>query len=290
MKLFSYFSGDQAGWGFLAPHTAHAFFVDGIKLTAGRYRSVRQLLRDGGLSALTELATLTVPPDCLVPLDAVTLAPPVPDPGKILCVGFNYRAHAAEAQGEITPYPNLFIRFPDTLVAHAGALLRPHQSEQFDYEGELAVVIGKPGRHIGVDLALSHVAGYTCFNDASVRDLQKQSVVAGKNFLGTGAMGPWLVSADEIPDPSTLTLTTRLNGAVVQHGEATDMAFPVAHLISYISTFTPLDAGDIIVTGTPSGIGARRTPPLWMRPGDVVEVDIPGVGVLRNRVAAGGFP
>lgn len=287
MKLLSYFAGAQAGWGFLAPHDEDVFLVDGIRLTGGRYRSLLQLLQDDGVRTL---ATLAIPADCLVPLAAVKLAPPIPDCGKILCVGFNYRAHAAEAQGEIASHPNLFIRFRDTLVGHEGALLRPRLSTQFDYEGELAVVIGKPGMHIALDDALSHVAGYSCFNDASVRDYQKQSVVAGKNFIGTGAMGPWLVSADAIPHPSTLTLATRLNGATVQQGDASDMAFPVAHLISYISTFTLLEAGDIIVTGTPSGIGARRNPPLWMQPGDVVEVDIPGVGVLRNPVADGAHP
>ena len=170
---------------------------------------------------------------------------------------------------------------------HWGALVRPSVSSDMDYEGELAVVIGRGGRHIAASQALDHVAGYACFNDGSLRDYQRQhSVAVGKNFVATGGFGPWLVTRDEIPDPSQLTLTTRLNGAEVQRGDTADMIFSVLQIISYVSAFTQLDPGDVISTGTPPGVGMARKPPLWLKPGDVVEVEISQIGVLRNGVVA----
>jgi 2-keto-4-pentenoate hydratase/2-oxohepta-3-ene-1,7-dioic acid hydratase in catechol pathway len=213
--------------------------------------------------------------------------PPVPDPDKIICFGLNYQAHVSEGGGDAPQFPSLFTRLTNTLVAHEGALVLPKLSEQLDYECELALVIGKAGRHIPRSDAMSYVAGYTCFNDASVRDYQFQhSLPAGKNFHATGGFGPWLVTYDEIPDPAGLQLRTRINGAEVQHGNTKDLIFDVPELISYVSGFTPLVPGDVISTGTPEGVGFVREPPLWLKPGDIVEIEIDRIGVLRNTVVA----
>jgi 2-keto-4-pentenoate hydratase/2-oxohepta-3-ene-1,7-dioic acid hydratase in catechol pathway len=178
----------------------------------------------------------------------------------------------------------MFIRFTDTLVGHEGEMIRPKLSDNFDFEGELTMVIGKGGRHIPIDRALDHVAGYTIFVDGSVRDFQKHSVTAGKNFPATGPLGPWLVTSDVIPDPQRLELTTRLNGTVVQHDTTDHMIFDVATIIEYLSTVTWLEPGDVIATGTPDGVGLGRKPPLWMKAGDKVEVEISGIGILSVNV------
>ena len=180
----------------------------------------------------------------------------------------------------------LFIRLTDTLLGHRQPVLKPTVSDHLDFEGELALVIGKGGRAISEADALSHVAGYTCFNDVSVRDWQRHTgqITPGKNFPASGPLGPWLVTADEIPDPARLTLTTRLNGEVVQNAPTDDLIFTVPVIIAYVSAFTPLAPGDVISTGTPGGVGFRRDPPLWMKDGDTIEVDISGIGTLSNPV------
>ena len=223
-----------------------------------------------------------------IALSQVTLLPPITDPDKIICAGRNYRAHAAEAGGAPPENPSVFLRLVNTLVAHNQPMVCPKISGDFDYEGELALIIGKPGRHIAKADALGHIFGYTCFNDGSIRDIQfKHSIAAGKNFHATGGFGPWIVTADEIPDPTRLHLMTRLNGRQVQHTGIDDLIFDIPTLISYCSDWTPLVAGDVISTGTPEGVGFARKPPLWMKPGDVVEVEIDGgVGVLRNPIIA----
>jgi 2-keto-4-pentenoate hydratase/2-oxohepta-3-ene-1,7-dioic acid hydratase in catechol pathway len=182
---------------------------------------------------------------------------------------------------------SLFSRLTNTLVAHSAPIPCPKVSSDLDYEGELGVVIGKAGRHIAERDALGHVFGYTCFNDGSVRDFQlKHSVTAGKNFPATGGCGPWIVTADEIPDPSRLTLITRVNGREMQHKGTDDMIFGVPAIIAYVSKWTRLEPGDVIATGTPEGVGFARKPPVWLKPGDVVEIDISGIGVLRNPISA----
>lgn len=216
----------------------------------------------------------------------IVLAPPVPDPGKIVCVGLNYLAHAAEAGRARPAQPSLFLRWAGTLVPPGGAMIHPRLSARFDYEGELALVIGRPGRHIAAADALDHVAGYACFVDGSARDFQQHSVTAGKNFPATAPFGPWLVTADEIADPSRLALVTRLNGEVVQKASTGEMIFDVPAVISYVSGIMPLETGDVIALGTPPGVGAAREPALWLKPGDVLEVEISGIGALRSRVAA----
>jgi 2-keto-4-pentenoate hydratase/2-oxohepta-3-ene-1,7-dioic acid hydratase in catechol pathway len=222
-------------------------------------------------------------------LASVTLLPPIPDPDKIICIGLNYRAHVSEGGGKAAKFPSLFTRFTDTLVGHEGAIVRPLVSTELDYECELALVIGKPGRHIARADAMSHVAGYSCFNDASVRDYQvSHSLPAGKNFIATGGFGPWIVTADEIPDPGKLALRTLLNGVELQHGNTADLIFDIPAFISYISGFTPLAMGDVISTGTPEGVGFLRKPPIWLKPGDIVEIEVEKIGTLRNPVVAEG--
>lgn len=213
-------------------------------------------------------------------------APVIPRPGAIWCVGLNYEDHRMEIGRARAAYPTLFTRFPVCLVGAEEPLVRPKASAQLDYEGELAVVIGKRGRHISEAGALDHVAGYACFNDASVRDFQNHSSQfgPGKNFHRTGGFGPWLVTADEIPEPQDLEIRTRLNGEVMQESHTSRMSWGVRELIAYLSQITPLLPGDVIATGTPSGVGVARDPQVFLRPGDSVEVEIGGVGVLRNPV------
>ena len=215
--------------------------------------------------------------------------PPIERPGKIVCVGLNYADHTKESPYEQPNYPTFFPRFSTSLIGHGEAIVRPLASEQLDYEGELAVIIGTRGRHIAPERALEHVAGYSIFNEASVRDYQFKSPqwTIGKNFDATGAFGPAFVSADELPPGARgLTLTTRLNGKVEQQANTADMVFDVAQLIAVLSEAVTLEPGDVIVTGTPAGIGWARRPMLFMQPGDVCTVEIEGLGTLSNPIAS----
>jgi len=218
----------------------------------------------------------------------IRFLPPLERPGKIVCVGLNYADHTKESPYEQPSYPTFFPRFATSLIGHGQPILRPRVSEQLDFEGELAVVIGTGGRHITRECALEHVAGYAIFNEASIRDYQFKSPqwTIGKNFDATGAFGPTFVSADELPPgASGLNLVTRLNGAVVQQGNTADMVFDVAELIAILSEAVTLEPGDVIVTGTPAGIGWARRPPLFMQPGDLCTVEIEGLGTLSNLIA-----
>jgi 2-keto-4-pentenoate hydratase/2-oxohepta-3-ene-1,7-dioic acid hydratase in catechol pathway len=226
-----------------------------------------------------------------LPLGEVTLLPPLLQPGKIVCVGLNYASHAAETGAQLPDFPVLFPRWPNSLVGHGGALVVPSVSEQLDYEGELVAVIGRGGRHIPRDAALGHVFGYPIFNDASVRDVQFRTsqFTPGKTFDGTGGFGPELVTADELPPGGAgLRLTTTVGEEVLQDATTDQMLFDVAHLVHLVSGVMTLDPGDVIVTGTPEGVGAARTPQRWLRPGETVEVTIEGIGTLRNAVVAEG--
>ena len=221
-------------------------------------------------------------------LGDVALLPVVPNPSKVLCVGHNYESHRQETGRAKVDHPSIFTRFADTLVGAGRPIVRPRVSTSLDFEGELAVIVGRGGRAIAEERALGHVAGYACFNDASVRDWQwhTSQFTPGKNFPGTGALGPWLVTPDEAGDLAEVRVTTRLNGEVVQDQPIGDMIFSVARIVAYVSSFTPLAPGDVIATGTPGGVGAKRQPPLWMKPGDRVEVSIGPVGTLSNPVVA----
>jgi 2-keto-4-pentenoate hydratase/2-oxohepta-3-ene-1,7-dioic acid hydratase in catechol pathway len=220
-------------------------------------------------------------------LKDIVFEPVITEPGKILCIGLNYEGHRVETNSPKSDHPQVFCRFVDSLAAHDGPLVRPvRTSTFFDFEGELAIIIGRKVRRVSEADALGVVAGYTCFNDGSVRDWQKHTsqFIPGKNFPMTGALGPWMVTTDEIPDPASLQLTTRLNGETVQNDSTANMLFSVQRAISYCSEFTELQPGDVIATGTPSGVGYRRQPPLFMKPGDVVDIEISSIGTLRSHV------
>jgi 2-keto-4-pentenoate hydratase/2-oxohepta-3-ene-1,7-dioic acid hydratase in catechol pathway len=281
MRLVTFHgSGGDARFGVVSG----AGIVDLAARTPADVTSVRTLLASGRLEDAA--AAATAEPD--VALADVTLLPPVPDPAKILAIGLNYAEHRAEGGAPEVSHPTVFTRFPDSQVGHGQPLRRPDATDKFDYEGELAVVIGRPGFLVPEPDAMSYVAGYSAYNDGSVRDWQRHTsqFIPGKNFYRSGAFGPWLVTADEVPDLMAHRIETRLNGQVVQHAPLSDMIFGIPALIAYISTFTPLAPGDVIVTGTPSGVGIYHDPPLLLKPGDVVEVEVSCVGVLRNEVAA----
>lgn len=238
------------------------------------------VLASNGLSTLGALATER--PD--VALEDVVLLPVIPDPANIICIGLNYEEHRAETARPVAVHPTIFTRAVESLQSHGRPLLIPRESDQFDYEGELAVIIGHAGRRIPEEHAWEYVAGVSCFNDGSVRDWQYHThqFIPGKNFPLTGAFGPVLVTTDELPDDRILRIETRLNGKIMQQADTGQMLFSVPRLLAYISTFMTLQPGDVIATGTPGGVGAKRKPPVWMRHGDVVEVEIERVGLLKN--------
>lgn len=225
------------------------------------------------------------PPD--LPLAGLTLLPVIPNPAKILCAGLNYKDHQAETGRGGEPYPTIFVRFAAAQVAHNQAIVRPRESTALDYEGEIALIIGRGGRRIPKDDWQAHVAGFAPYNDGSVRDWQRHTsqFTAGKNFARTGGFGPWMMTPDEVGDPAELELTTRLNGEVMQHAFSSQLVFGFGDLIAYCSAFVELEPGDVIVTGTPGGVGAARKPPVWMRAGDRIEVEVKPIGTLVNTVA-----
>ncbi|HEX7982525.1 MAG TPA: fumarylacetoacetate hydrolase family protein [Duganella sp.] len=278
MKLISYHRAGRAHFGAVN----HAGVVELTDKVAGA-ADLAALLAD---PHLLERARQLAAGAADYPFDGVALDPVIPKPGKVVCVGINYVEHAHEAGRKIGQYPVIFQRYSETLIAHGAPLLRPKASTQFDFEAELAVVIGKGGAHIDPAHAMEHVAGYTCFNDASVRDWQfhTHQYGMGKNFAGTGALGPWLVTSDEIADYRALTVTGRLNGEQLQSGKLSELAFDIPALIAYISQALPWNPGDILATGTPSGIGFKRTPPIFLEAGGVFEVTIAGIGTLSNPV------
>ncbi len=282
MKLASYQTGGRSSYGIVA---GEDIFDLGQRFGA-QHPTLRSAIAAGVIAGLTVRDTQPSGKPGLRLAD-VTLLTPITDPEKIICIGLNYRAHAAEGGFKVPEHPSTFVRTTNTLVASGQALVRPNHSGDFDFEGELAIVIGRGGRHIAARDALDHVFGYTCFNDGSVRDYQfKHSLTAGKNHPSTGGLGPWITTVDEIPDPSRLTLVTRVNGQEVQRKGTDDMIFDVPAIIAYVSSWTALAPGDVIATGTPEGVGFARKPPLWLRPGDTVEVEISSIGTLVNPVVA----
>jgi 2-keto-4-pentenoate hydratase/2-oxohepta-3-ene-1,7-dioic acid hydratase in catechol pathway len=279
MKLISFLNQGAASYGILEGTR----ISDIGKVLREQCPDLKGLLGRDILKAATE-ARASAPS---LDLAQVELLPPVPNPAKIFCIGHNYEEHRVETARPKTTFPAVFLRFADTLVAHGQTPWIPESSVEIDYEGEMAVVIGRGGRHISKEQALQHVAGYSCFNDISVRDWQRHTsqFTPGKNFPRTGGFGPWIVTADEISNPQELELSTRLNGQTMQHASTAQMIFPVDELVAYISSFTPLYPGDIIASGTPGGVGARRDPQIFMKAGDVVEVEIASLGTLRLTMA-----
>ena len=278
MKLMSFEFKSQATWGLLESQVVldlgavlRPSFPD-LKswITASDSSSLRQAIGAAPRLDLKDLRWLPV----------------IPNPEKIFCVGLNYEMHRKETGRTVVEHPTIFTRFPNTQTGHLTNILRPRVSTNLDFEGELALVIGKPGRYIARRDALDHVAGFSCYNDASVRDWQHHThqFTPGKNFPGTGAFGPCLVTPDDFSHFASRRITTRLNEQIVQQATLGEMIFDVPTLIEYCSSFNPLSAGDVIVTGTPGGVGVKRNPPLWMKPGDWVEIEIDGIGILRNSI------
>jgi 2-keto-4-pentenoate hydratase/2-oxohepta-3-ene-1,7-dioic acid hydratase in catechol pathway len=280
MKLAS-FETAQGRRGFGVVHADGAI----APMETAEVPTLRAALTAWGLDGLRERARKAT---TSLRAGAFRWLPPVTDPDKILCVGLNYRRHAQEAGMAIPSHPSMFVRFPGSQVGHDAPTVAPAASEQYDYEAELAVIVGHGGRNIAEADAMAAIAGYACFAENSVRDFQRHAAQAtpGKNFESSGAFGPWMVTADEVPDPSALQVIGRLNGETMQHEPVSDLIFPIARIVAYASSFARLLPGDVLVTGTPAGVGMARKPPRWLVPGDVFEVDIPGVGLLRNPVVA----
>lgn len=280
MKLLSYEHDGRASFGALVD----GGIVDLARAMGGRHAGLRQLIAADALAAAAA-ALRGRKPD--LALDTVTLLPVIPDPDKIVCVGLNYGEHVRETGRTVTESPALFLRVPGSQVGHGQPILRPRESQRLDYEGEIAVIIGRGGRRIAEADAWSHICGYSCYNDGSVRDWQVATSqwTPGKNFYRTGSFGPWMVTADEIAPGQVMSLVTRLNGQEMQRATTDMMIHGIPRQIAYISSFVPLLPGDVIVTGTPGGVGNKRNPPVFMKPGDVVEVEVDAIGVLRNTVA-----
>lgn len=279
MKLVSFIQGSRQGYG--------AVKDGGIVDLSARLGADGTTIKECLAHSLGKAAAETGRAGPDLSFDDVTLLPPVPDPAKILCIGVNYADHATEMGRTPPPYPTVFTRFADTLVGEGGALILPRNSTHFDYEGELAVIIGRTARHVGAHDAMAYIAGYACFQDASVRDFQRHTsqFAPGKNFPATGGFGPHILTADEVADPHALTLVTRVNGEERQRGSTADMIFKIPALIAYLSSFTTLRPGDVIATGTPAGVAAGRTPPPWLKAGEKVEVEIEQIGLLTNYVS-----
>ena len=284
MKFLNFSQGEQRG---LAVLDGQGF--RGLMSTdAGFPGTLHSLLEklEKGPQALSQAAdALRKGP--AIDLGKITYLPPIENPGRIWCIGLNYADHSAESGFAVPTYPAIFSRFSSSMIGHNAPIVRPRVSTHLDYEGELVAIIGKAGRYIAKDKALEHVAGYSICNDASIRDYQMKSAqwTIGKNFDGTGPFGPVFVTSDELPPGATgLKIQTRLNGVVVQDASTASLIFDVATLVSQLSEAVNLQPGDVIVTGTPSGVGLARKPPLWMKHGDVCEVEIEGIGILRSPI------
>jgi 2-keto-4-pentenoate hydratase/2-oxohepta-3-ene-1,7-dioic acid hydratase in catechol pathway len=284
MRIVSFERAGAHSYGLLDGQRVH----DVGSSLASRFADLKAVLAADALTELTLAAKAGVPS---FDVKEIRFLPVIPNPEKILCVGLNYVSHRTETKRSEQQYPSIFTRFADTQVGHRAAVLRPSFSSAFDYEGELAVVIGRRGRNISEANALSHIAGFSCYNDVSVRDWQRHTHqwIPGKNFPATGPFGPALVTPDEIPDLSKSVLTTRLNGQVMQQAPIGDLIFTIPVIIAYLSKFTPLNPGDVIATGTPGGVGDRREPPVYMKDGDVIEVEIDHIGTLQNTVITETF-
>jgi len=279
MKLVSFLRSNKPSWGVA---------VDGGVVDCGaklgkKFPDLKAVIAGRGVPEAKKFAKGR---KADVPMDKVKFLPPIGNPSKIICIGLNYKSHVAETGRSDSQYPTIFTRFANTQVGHNSPMVRPKQSEKYDYEGEVAVIIGKKARHVAKEDALKFVAGYSIYNDGSVRDWQRHTTqfIPGKNFPGTGGFGPWIVTADEIPDPTKMTLVTRLNGQELQRATTDLLIFDIPTLIHYCSEFTELVPGDVIVTGTPGGVGFVRNPPIFMKAGDKCEVEVDKIGTLVNPI------
>ena len=279
MRLASFKIGSSSTWGLIEGDDA----LDIGSVVKDRYPDLKSAIAADALAAVADAARDAK----RYPTTAIQWLPVIPNPDKILCIGLNYETHRKETGRSEVENPTVFGRFANSQTGHLADIIRPKLSTHLDYEGELAIIIGKPGRHITQEDAWSHIAGYACYNEGSVRDFQRHThqFTPGKNFPETGAFGPWMMTPDELGDVKPLRLQTRVNGQLVQDATIDQMIFDIPRQIEYCSSFTRLEPGDVIATGTPGGVGAKRTPPLWLKPGDIVEVEIDKLGVLRNGVA-----
>lgn len=282
MRLLSFAVGEYVSFGAVSGEG----IVDVGRVLSERYPTLGSVLRAGDLHRAISLGATS---KATIALDEIRYLPTVPDPEKIICIGINYGNRNAEYKdgAEAPKYPSVFMRTPGSLVGHLEPIWNPPESEQLDYEGEIVLVIGKAGRRIPAAEAWDHVAGLTLMNEGSVRDWLRHSkfnVTPGKNFERSGSLGPWLVTADELSPDAELHLMTRVNGEVRQDDTTASLIFPFARLIEYLSSFMRLMPGDLIATGTPTGAGARFDPPKYLRGGDVVEIQVPEIGTLRNVV------
>lgn len=275
MKLISFIHNDVMSYGILNDSGV----VDLGRRLGGKYTTLKSLLSNSALDEIEQFKDEQPDFDA----EEIKWLPVIVNPQKIICVGMNY-ADKRKEFGEENSQPTLFIRFSDTQVGHNAPVVKPNITTEFDYEGELAVIIGRDCYHVETKEALNYVAGYSCYMDGSVRDWQHTWYTAGKNWLGTGAFGPCLATRDEIDDPQNLSIKTTLNGNLVQNDNTRNMIHDIPSLISYISTFTPLSAGDVIITGSPGGVGKKRIPPLFLKNGDTVEVSIEKIGSLKNTI------
>jgi len=277
MRLSTVKIASRTTWGVIEDDC----FLDAGAVLASRYADLKSAVA-AGFAGVAEAAGSAA----ATPLSEVEWLPVIPNPDKILCVGLNYEMHRKETGRAEVENPTIFARYANSQTGHLAPIVRPRVSTELDFEGELAVIIGKSGRYITRDEAMGYVAGYACYNDGSVRDFQRHThqFTPGKNFPDTGAFGPWMMTPDELGPLPDLRIQTRLNGTVVQDATFGQMIFDIARQIEYCSSFTRLEPGDVIVSGTPGGVGAKRQPPLWMKPEDIVEVEIDRLGILSNPI------
>lgn len=281
MRLASFMIDDDPKYGIVTDDGV----IDLTRYVGDRYPDLKAVIADAAIERVAAYSDSKPHYDS----SEVTWLPVIPNPGKIVCIGVNYEDHRAETANTEVSYPAMFLRTTDSQTGHDTAIVRPFESHTIDYEAEIAVIVGKEGRRIGRRQAWDHIVGYSCYNDGSVREFQRHTTqyTAGKNFPSTGAFGPWMVTADEIPPDAVLTLSCHLNGELMQKATSDQMIFGIPAIIEYVSTVTRLEPGDVIATGTPGGVGARRTPQVWMKPGDRVAVSIDRVGVLENTITDG---